>query len=114
MDKFGNEITFVKPIFKDDTDLAKYHVWEELCRNAESAYMELLSRGSKPEEARSVLPLSIKTETVMTANLREWRHFFKLRTSPFAHPEMRRITIPLLEEVKLKIPVVFDAILGVE
>ena len=63
-----------------------------------------------PEEARSVLPNSLKTEVVMTANLREWRHILKLRTSPAAHPQIREIMEPLLMELKDKIPVVFEDI----
>lgn len=66
--------------------------------------------GCSPQEARSVLPNSLKTEVVMTANLREWRHFFRLRTAPAAHPQMREVTIPLLQNFKKLIPVVFDDI----
>lgn len=64
--------------------------------------------GCSPQIARSVLPTCLKTEIVMTANLREWRHFFKLRTSPAAHPQMREIAVPMLNEFQLRIPVVFD------
>ena len=63
-----------------------------------------------PQEARSVLPNSLKTEIIVTMNLREWRHFFKLRTSSKAHPQMREISIPLLAAFKTLIPVVFDDI----
>ena len=65
----------------------------------------------KPEEARSILPNSLKTEIVVTMNLREWRHFFRLRTSEKAHPQMREIAIPLLNDFKFIIPVIFDDIL---
>lgn len=74
--------------------------WLTAMLNCEDTYMFLLSRGWRPEQAREVLPNSTKTEIVMTANAREWRHIFKLRTAPAAHPEMRRIMIPLLEELK--------------
>ena len=77
---------------------------------AENVYFNLLSDGCTPQEARSVLPNSIKTEVVMTANLREWRHFFKLRTAKVAHPQMRELTVPLLHELQEQIPVVFDDI----
>lgn len=108
-DKFGKEITVIRPVFfKKDT--WEYNMWKKSVENAETTYMSMLERGVKPEEARSVLPLSIKTETVMTANLREWRHFFKLRTTIFCHPQMRQITIPLLDELKSLIPIVFDDI----
>jgi thymidylate synthase (FAD) len=76
--------------------------------------MDLVKFGATPQEARSVLPNSLKTEVIMTANLREWRHFFRLRTSKAAHPQMREVTIPLLEELKTKIPVVFDNICVVD
>lgn len=109
-DKFGNEITVIRPVFFEK-DTWEYNMWKKSVENAEATYMSMLERGVKPEEARSVLPLSIKTETVMTANLREWRHFFKLRTTSFCHPQMRQITIPLLQELKSLIPVVFDDII---
>ena len=76
----------------------------------EQSYFDLIELGAKPEEARSVLPNSLKTEIVVTMNLREWRHFLSLRTSPKAHPQIREITIPLLNELKEKMPVVFDDI----
>lgn len=107
-DKFGNEITVIKPPFyKEGT--AEFEFWRKSMLMAEQAYMFLVSN-SKPEEARCVLPLSLKTELVMTANIREWKHFLSLRTSPFAHPQMRQITIPLLQELKSLIPIVFDDI----
>jgi thymidylate synthase (FAD) len=81
---------------------------------AEGAYRNLRSAGWKPEQARSVLPNSLKTELVMTANIREWRHFFRMRTSPKAHPQMREVSIPLLKEMQGKIPVVFNDIPLVE
>lgn len=108
--KFGNELTFIKPFFWE-ADKEKYNIWLSAMQVAEDNYFKLLELGAKPEEARSVLPNSIKTEIVVTMNLREWRHFFKLRTSSRAHPQMRQIAIPLLEEFKLKIPVIFDDIL---
>ena len=77
-------------------------------QQAERSYFSLLKWGCSPQEARSVLPSSLKTEVVMTANLREWRHFFKLRTAPAAHPQMREVAIPLLHRMQELIPVVFD------
>ena len=87
-----------------------YEAWQELCERAEETYKELLSHGVQPQQARSVLPNSTKTEIVMTANLREWRHFLKLRTAKAAHPQMRELTVPLLHEFQERIPVVFDDI----
>ncbi|HHV60832.1 MAG TPA: FAD-dependent thymidylate synthase [Clostridiaceae bacterium] len=112
-DKFSNEITYIKPCFWDENNeenAKKYEVWKNTMEFIEKKYMELLELGAKPEEARSVLPNSLKTEIVMTMNLREWRHFFKLRTSKASHPQMREIAIPLLEKFKELVPVVFDDI----
>ncbi len=79
-------------------------------RDCEMAYLTLIEDGATPQEARSVLPNSLKTEIVVTYNLREWRHFFRLRYSKKAHPQMREIAIPLLREFKSRIPVIFDDI----
>jgi thymidylate synthase (FAD) len=76
----------------------------------EENYNKLIALGAKPEEARSILPNSLKTEIIVTMNLREWRHFFKLRTSAKAHPQMREITIPMLTQFKEKVPIIFDDI----
>lgn len=115
-DKFGNELTFIKPLFFDE-DTNEYRLWEHAMRVAESDYMMMLNAGRTAQEARSILPNSIKTEVVMSTNYREWRHFFKLRaaraTGP-AHPQMEEITRPLLEELKTLIPVVFDDIIVAE
>lgn len=114
-DKFGNEITVIRPCFwREDEDENKEHikfaVWKRSMAEAESAYFELVRMGATPQEARAVLPNSLKTEVVMTANIREWRHFLKLRTSSAAHPQIREVAIPLLKELKKKIPVLFDDI----
>lgn len=107
--KFGEEITVIEPRFWDkDSDLMKD--WRSAMRMAENHYLGLLHQGASPQEARSVLPNSLKTEVVMTANLREWRHFFKLRTAPAAHPQMREVAIALLKEFQKLVPVVFDDI----
>ena len=84
--------------------------WFWHCAVSERDYLRLLEHGWTPQEARSVLPNSLKTEIVMTANLREWRHFFKLRTANAAHPQMQEITRPLLSELKGLIPEVFNDI----
>lgn len=113
MGKFGGEIMVIKPCFWDsgsEKDKKKYEIWEDAMKSAEKAYLELIRLGASPQEARSVLPNSLKTEIVMTLNLREWRHFFKLRTSNAAHPQMREIAQPLLDELKRQIPVIFDDI----
>ncbi|KAA0888725.1 FAD-dependent thymidylate synthase [Oryzomonas rubra] len=83
-------------------------LWFVAMAGAEADYQHLREMGWRPEQARSVLPNSLKTEIVMTANLREWRHFFKLRCSPAAHPQMREVAIPLLAAMHAQIPVIFD------
>ena len=108
-DKFGNELTFIEPLFYLNRD-KEMNIWSESMRVVEKNYLALIMQGSKPEEARSILPNSIKTEIIVTMNLREWRHFFKLRTSNVAHQQMRQITIPLLTEMKTRIPIIFDDI----
>jgi thymidylate synthase (FAD) len=106
-DKFGKEITVINPFFL--SGLAK-QIWRNTCEVAEKGYFEMLAHGCQAQEARSVLPNSLKTEIFVTYNLREWRHFFSLRTSPRAHPQMRQIAIPLLLELKKRLPVFFDDI----
>lgn len=111
-DKFGSELTFIRPcFFKGDYDFEPaYKIWYDSMLDAESAYLNMLAIGRTPQEARSVLPNSLKTEITITANYREWRNIFKLRTAMAAHPQMREIMRPLLDEFKTKIPVLFDDI----
>ncbi len=103
--KFGGELTFIKPPF-----LKHEEPWHFHCYHAEQSYLRMLEEGYTPQEARDVLPNSLKTEIVMTANYREWRHFFKLRCAEAAHPQMRELTRPLLKELHEKLPVIFDDI----
>lgn len=78
-------------------------------KRIEGEYLWFINNGkATPQEARSILPNSLKTELVMTTNLREWRHFFKLRCDKAAHPQTREIANMILKEFKEKIPVVFD------
>lgn len=112
-DKFSNQITFIEPCFWDlnnEEDKKKYQIWKEAMEYSEQKYMELIALGATAQEARSILPNSLKTELVMTMNLREWRHFFKLRAAPSAHPQMREIALQMLDKFKELIPVVFDDI----
>ena len=109
-DKFGHELIFISPCFWSKGS-QEYEEWYAAMNSAEDIYFELINWGVTPEQARTVLPNSIKTEVVMTANLREWRHFFKLRALGFTgkpHPQMLEVTVPLLAEFKALIPVVFD------
>lgn len=110
-DKFENELTFIQPSFF--VCAPDYIVWSHAMENAEKAYLDLIENGATPQEARSVLPNSVKTEIVVSGNYREWRHFFKLRAARYtgpAHPQMEELAQPLLAELHDLIPVIFDDI----
>lgn len=107
--QFNGEITVIKPCFLVE-DTEAYRQWEWSMHWAECAYFDLLNIGLSPQEARCVLPNSLKTEVVMTANLREWRTVLRLRCSKAAHPQMREVMLILLEKLHSLIPVVFDDI----
>lgn len=114
-EKFGGELSFIISHYLfDSTGSEKsrrmYAQWESSCKDDENYYMHLIDLGMRPEQARCVLPLCLKTEIVVTANYREWRNIFKLRTPVAAHPQMRELMCPLLKELQSKIPLVFDDI----
>lgn len=104
---FGHEITVIKPDWAEK-DPEMYKLWHTTCLTCEDGYFEMLSEGYTPQQARGLLPTCLKTEVVVTANWREWRNIFKLRCAPDAHPDIRRLMIPLWKEVKGKIPFLFD------
>jgi len=108
--KFGNQLTFIKPCFWIEGS-PEYTLWEEQMRSIEMCYLALIRSGAAPEQARSILPNSLKTEIIVTMNLREWRHFFRLRTSERAHPQMREIAMPLLTRMHELLPPVFEDLL---
>lgn len=108
-ENFGSEITFIIPPYLDYKS-AGWNTWKDTMKACEDTYFKLLDIGLLPQEARAVLPNSLKTELVMTANLCEWKHFFKLRTADAAHPQMREVARPLLDELKELIPGIFDDI----
>lgn len=105
--KFGSEITVIKPLFWEPCT-PEYTQWELSMLESEQRYMNLINLGAKAEQARSVLPNSLKTEIVMTANFREWKWIFHERCQKAAHPQIREIMLPLLKEMYERIPVVFD------
>ena len=113
-DKFGNEITVIDIAggfeynLDDETDLKKYEAWMRAMENAEKSYFELFDLGATPQEARSVLPNSLKTEIVVTMNLRSWRNFFRIRCDSHAHPQMREVANIALALFKEKLPVFFS------
>lgn len=112
-DKFGKEINVIdigtgfKYNYNNENDIDKYKEWLYAMEDAEKHYMKMIELGATPQEARSVLPTSLKTEIVITMNIREWRHFFKLRSSNAAHPQMREISDMILERFIILFPVFF-------
>ena len=107
-DKFGSEVTFIKPMFFKKGS-AEYSMWEQAMQETEKIYFKLLETSS-PQAARTVLPNSCKTELITFANLLEWLHIFKLRTSKGAEPSMREVMIPLLHKFQEKYPTIFSGI----
>lgn len=118
-DKFGSEITYIDitrgielcPVtskLPPETIAEIVKVWFKACLHAESAYMQMIELGASPQIARSVLNNSTKTAIVISMNPREWRHFFKLRNDPTAHPQMREVANMMLREFKNAVPVIFD------
>lgn len=102
-------LTFIKPYYFE-SDSEEVREWYIAMQDVEFWYLNLIKLGRKPEEARCVLPNSIKTEIVMTGNYRNWRHIFKLRCDKTAHPQMRELMIPLRDELRQKIPIIFDEV----
>ena len=130
-DKFGGELTFVIPSWLnipegdysywdgDWVDMNKLKIqlpadekatssWLSAMNHADTTYRILTNKGWTAEKARTVLPLSTKTEINMKANLREWRHFFKLRCHHTAHPDIRALALDLLKQMHERTPIVFD------
>jgi thymidylate synthase (FAD) len=103
-DRFGGEVAFIKPPGLDEESEGD---WMMAMKNAELSYLGLINRNVKPQIARSVLPTCLKTEILTTANLREWRHMLKLRTSPAAHPQMREIMTSAWTILQSRCPNVF-------
>ena len=107
-EQFGNEVTFIKPMFFKN-DSPEYKIWEKAMADTESLYLKLLETSS-PQAARTVLPNSCKTEIIIYANLTEWYHIFNLRTSKGAEPSMREIMNPLLVKFKEIFPSVYESL----
>lgn len=123
--KFDNQVTFILPFWLEEFtaecigDETVYKsadtatdIWLRSMQMAESTYFALLKLGWSPEKARNVLPKGLKTEVVMTANLREWRAIFKQRTAAKAHPQIREVMVPLLKDFRAQIPEVFENLEG--
>lgn len=102
--KFGNEITVIKPCFLEE-NTEKYDLWLKTCENCEKSYFEMLNMGMTPQEARDILPNSLKTEIVMSLNISSWRNFLELRNSKAAHPQMREVASMIYDEFEQKYPI---------
>lgn len=123
--RYAGNMEFIRPVWCSDAVLGEWgpgpwkkrikadeKAWLKSIFRTENAYIDLLNLEWRPEQAREVLPNSLKTEIVVKANIREWRHIFLLRCSKAAHPQMRALMLPLLAELKEKLPIVFDDIKG--
>lgn len=110
-DKHGGEVTFIEPIGLNDAGrCATLKSW----RLAESTYLSMVAGGFRPQLARDVLPIGVKTEIVVGANTREWRHIFGQRCSKAAHPRMHELMVPLLLELRKRIPILYDDVVVLE
>jgi thymidylate synthase (FAD) len=108
--RYDGSMEFIRPVWWFQVSRESQIEWVCAMEQAEGRYHNLLAEDWRPEQAREVLPNSLKTEIVVKANLREWRHIFQLRCSKKAHPQMRSLMINLLIDLKTKIPLIFDDI----
>lgn len=111
--QFDGEVSFILPVFYrhhalDDKETLRYSLWRQACETSEQCYLRMIQAGATPQEARDVLTKSLKTEICMTANLFEFRHFFNMRADMAAHPQMREVAVPLLEQAITQYPGMFD------
>lgn len=106
--RYGDDMEFIKPVWWDEWSAYEQDRWLRSMRSSSKDYADLIDSGSRPEQAREVLPNSLKTEINVQGNLREWRHIFNLRCSKAAHPQIRALMLPVLKEVSEEIPVIFD------
>ena len=112
-DKFGNKISVIDPSDafdwgEDEESFGKIVAWLDAMESAGESYFDLLDQGCTPQQARDVLPNSLKTEIVVTMNFRSWRNFFSLRDDAAAHPQMRQLASKLHEDFKREVPFIFD------
>lgn len=111
--RYSDELEFIKPVWWDNPDYSERQKqnWLQAMEHAEKFYLEALKSGDKPEQAREILPNALKTEIVVTANLREWRHIFTMRCSQKAHPQIRALMLDCLKGFAKEIPIIFDDLL---
>ena len=106
--RYGGDMEFITPVWWHSWSSDERNIWKKAMMSAEKEYLALLKAGSRPEQAREVLPNSLKTEIVMTANLREIYHILSLRCSKKAHPQMRALMLDFLEGMHETVPVIFN------
>ncbi len=107
--KYGSELTFIKPCnIEEGSEL--YNLWFKAMQDIEKTYIDMAKLGAKADQLRMLLPHSTKADVIMTSNLREWRHIFKLRCDTHAHPSVQQIMKMVLKRFKAEIPVFFDDI----
>lgn len=107
---YSDNIEFIKPFWYDSVCIETRHIFFEQLEKCHGAYVALLKNSILPQDARGILPNATATSLIVTANLREWRHILKLRTSIKAHPDMRLIMRSLLKELKSRYSIIFDDI----
>ena len=107
-DKFGNEISFINPVYMEDKDV--YKTWENTMKEIEIGYKKMKELGATTDMCREILPHSTAAEYTMTANIREWKHILSLRTTKHVHPSIRQVLIPLLKYFKEEMPEIFGDI----
>ena len=105
---YQQEMEFINPVWRTNEHDEAYDIWEQHMINSEILYNKMRKSGWRPEQAREILPNSLKTEIVVTANMREWRHIFKLRTSKAAHPQIRHLMKKCVKMFQNEIPILFD------
>lgn len=108
-DKFENEISFIEPC-NIEKNTEEYKEWYYGMQNAEETYLNMSRLGCNPDQLRMILPHSTASEVYMTANIREWRHIFRLRAQKETHPAIQQLMIPLLLYFKEQMPELFDMI----
>lgn len=108
--RYDDKMEFIKPVWWQSSNAVQKEAFLEQCVSSEQCYNTLLESGWSPQQAREVLPNALKTEIVVKANLREWRHIFSLRCSKAAHPQIRALMQGLLDELKTVVPIIFDDI----
>ena len=104
-DKYGNEITFINPVYIEDKNM--YEIWRNTMQEIENGYIKMKELGATNDMCRELLPHSTAAEYTMTANIREWKHILSLRTTNHVHPAIRQVLIPLLKLFKEEMPEIF-------